>query len=190
MATLGPVSASSSDSVGFGLSWQSLASIQGANGSFAFIERNNVFKDTLISLRYAGTLIGDNKAQNLDIDPPDPAEYRSYGGSADGWGASLTRPIIVSETFGVLIEWTDQSEQEVTEGAFVGFDLSSLPSGVTVDGVLVEVLVGPNSDGDFYPGIDNVRITITYTPVASGSGMTIGNGSAFGGLIFGGRVIR
>lgn len=63
--------------------------------------------DNTISLTTDGTNpLGDNKANGTPwpISDTSPSTYTSYGGSADGWNASLTPSLVNSTSFGIYID--------------------------------------------------------------------------------------
>jgi hypothetical protein len=147
--------------------WQDANDAISENDSYAYIQRNNVFQDVEVLLVENGVQLGDNRASFQDIYPPDPPEYWSYGGASDTWNATLTDTIVNSASFGVAIRWMEIIDSDLTDAIFIYNFGFSVPSGATIDGVIIEARIGPNSGGDFYPGVDNVRATVYYTAASS-----------------------
>jgi hypothetical protein len=171
VASQGPNNGGSASSNPADLSWDAdPADAIGEDDTYAFIARNNVFRDTTVRLLYSGSPTGDNKAAASNIDPPDPALYRQYGGAADGWNASLTPAIVNHSTFGLLVQWTDNSDESLTDELLITNFGFTVPGTATINGVLAETRLGPNNVGDFYPGIDNVRMTVHYTEASGATG--------------------
>jgi hypothetical protein len=181
MAVIGPISTTSATNIvdndfdGI-IDWVDLVEMQGQDDVFAYIASNSTFKDSFISLYYLGSAIGDNKATNseINVDPfpaTYPPTYWSYDGNSAYWGVTLTPTILNHASFGVAFDWTRIFDDLVADRILLSGFSPSVPGDATDISLKAEFRIGPNNGGDLYPGIDNVRVAITYT---AGGGGTVG----------------
>jgi hypothetical protein len=128
-----------------------------------------------VRLVKGGVISGDNKATG-SITTSDA--YYSFGGAADKWGLSLTESDVEASNFGVVVSFngTGNSPNYTTnylEATNFGI---SVPSGATIDGVIVEVeakfvTVG----GQLYKAyVDHIQMKVYYTEAAAGLSKTGG----------------
>lgn len=98
----------------FGFSIPTNATIDGVTGEIEKYGSQTVFfipiryiRDNTISLTTDGTNpTGDNKANTTSWPTTDtnPSTYTLYGGTTDGWNASLTPALVNSNNFGVYVD--------------------------------------------------------------------------------------
>jgi len=113
-----------------------------------------------------GSLGSENKAINGEWGLE---SYISYGGASDVWGESWTAEDINDADFGVVLSVTDFYSNFVThylKATNFGF---SIPTGVTINGILVEIEKEAQyyGMGDACASVDHIRITVYYTGGAS-----------------------
>jgi hypothetical protein len=127
-----------------------------------------------VRLVKGGVISGDNKATG-SITTSDA--YYSFGGAADKWGLTLTESDVEASTFGVVVSFngTGNSSNYTTnylEATNFGI---SVPSGATIDGVIVEVEAKFVNVGEGYSAhVDHIQMKVYYTEAAAGLSKTGG----------------
>ncbi|HEY9584279.1 MAG TPA: Ig-like domain-containing protein [Candidatus Paceibacterota bacterium] len=90
----------------FGFTASDIPSGSTINGVTVEVEWNTdaSFADTTVQLTTDGTTgVGNNNGLSTT---QTIKAFRTYGGAADGWGASLTQANVISSNFGVLLKYT------------------------------------------------------------------------------------
>lgn len=176
MAVVGPNNAGFVGADGLGVwSFTDLNECLGdSDDAYAYYGQNVQLEDVLVQLYDSGLgLLGNDQSRNEAIAPPIPAEWRTWGGPADTWGATLTPEIVNASTFGLAFKWgtgpSDFFDDWSDEIRVIQFGLA-VPTGATIDGIEVDFRIGPNSFGDEFPGVDAIRMTAYYTPAPAAGG--------------------
>jgi len=90
--------------------------------------------------------------------------YYSYGGSADLWGETWANTDINDIDFGVVLSIRKSEEPDIyshyLKATNFGF---SIPSGATINGILVEIERFHANDPQGLSQVDHIRITVYYT---------------------------
>lgn len=107
-----------------------------------------------------GTFGTTNKASATQWTTTDT--YISYGSSSDLWGEIWSSADINDIDFGVVLSASDgAATTHYLKATNFGF---SIPTGATINGILVEVERSWNDiGGNFTAYVDHIRITVTYT---------------------------
>jgi hypothetical protein len=121
--------------------------------------------DTSVRLLVGGVVVGDNKAQGVDLGTGGPGIVTTYGGSTDLWGQTITSGEVNSSDFGVVFSCTGSTVSQYLELSSFGF---SIPEGANIDGVKFISTTETNSTNVFMLGATvNVYYTVTTPPVVS-----------------------
>lgn len=167
MASEGPRSfdGAAGGSIGDGfLGWTNPLNVSASDNSYATVNPFSVpleFDIRISKNAPAGTIAGDNKSTGAGF--PGTDAYTSYGGASDLWGQTWSVDDINASTFGPLFRITgDFSTSRYLYTANYGF---SIPSGATIDGILLEVEKGITGTT---ARVDHIRITVYYTEGGGG----------------------
>lgn len=122
------------------------------------------FTDTVVSLIKGGTVSGSNLSTGAAI--PTTQSTRTFGGSSNLWGLTLTPADVNSSTFGVAYVSTTNTPviSNYLQATNFGF---AIPSTATINGITVTMVYG--YDGTRRNNVDSFTITVTYTPAVSNS---------------------
>lgn len=157
--------------LGGSYAWTNVNNVKADDAAYASRAYTNTPYITSVQLVSSGSVIGTATY-------PSPSLYSSLrvmsaGGSSDIWGATLTPAVVNSSTFGADVICRIANSPlyantiRVTDFGF------SVPSGATIDGVLMEIegyYASSRVGGTVY--LDFVRITVYYTE-GGGGGISI-----------------
>jgi hypothetical protein len=127
-----------------------------------------------VRLVKGGVISGDNKATG-SITTSDA--YYSFGGAADLWGLTLTESDIEASGFGVVVSFNGTGNiNNYTTNYLKATNFGiSIPSGATIDGVIVEVEAKYGSVGVYINAyVDHIQMKVYYTEAAAGLSKTGG----------------
>jgi len=170
MASQGPLycgTATDDSSVGT-VSWSSPSNIV-SHGAFDFSYANvEGGKYGVCKIVKGGSLVGTDKSTGAYFENYGTSPYgissptHTFGSSSDLWGTTWSYSDINDSGFGFAfnaIEWDGSPTTHYLKGTNYGF---SIPSGSTIDGIVVETRCG--GSGDTYQSACNyIRITVYYT---------------------------
>lgn len=123
----------------------------------------------VLNLVKSGSVVGTKQGTNVNLNQSDT--YRTYGSSNSLWGTTLTASDVNSSTFGFAFSacgskgYMDGAECSYTlKATNFGF---SIPTGATINGVVVEVeqKADTTSNGNGY--VDHIRMTVYYSALSS-----------------------
>ena len=149
-------------------SWSNVNNVKVEDGVFSTASPTNIFQvynqsiTEFISLlkTTTSTVFGSGS-----LTMPTSSSYIVFGSSTDLWGTTWTPADINNSNFGFSIEvGTDYKLTDDLQGTNFGF---SIPAGATINGILVESKGYQVISTASTAYIDNVRITVYYTPLGS-----------------------
>jgi hypothetical protein len=126
-------------------------------------------KDYAVKIVKADGTIGSTNKADTGTNWPSSDTYKSYGASNDLWGESWTPADINDADFGAVLSVTYVSlhQSYYLKATNFGF---SIPSGSTINGILVEIERKSYDDGEggYAAYVDHIRITVYYTEGGDG----------------------
>lgn len=163
MASSGPLSAGAgANNADAGDSnWSNPGNIVSSNNSRATASTAGSDSWHTIQMIKGGTRSGSNLSSGAAL--PGADAYVTFGTSTQLWGLSWTDSDINASNFGVAIRCNIGSgfTTQYLHATNFGF---AIPSGATIDGIVVEVEARTSGA----PEVDHVRITVYYTPGGGG----------------------
>lgn len=155
-----PGTAISDDSVGT-IAWISPSNAKVGDGDCAIAVFGSMGMAHLETLKLVvdNSVSGDNKAEGEALYEGD----YDYGGSTDTWSLSLSASDINGENFGVVVQGDEEAigygSSEYLSATNFGF---SIPSGATINGVVVRLTAGELSSIENI-WIDHIQVRVYYT---------------------------
>ena len=135
--------------------------------------------DNEIKIVKNGSIGSENKSLGEGWGGYPPSSYSSYGANNDLWGETWTAEDINNANFGIVlsIKWNPTISHYLKATNF-GF---SIPSGATIDGIVVEIERSTDwAGGNYFLGyVDHIRITVYYTEAATGTNCQVNIGDAW-----------
>lgn len=142
------------------VSWVNPDNAKVSDGVYATVNLSGIdpAQDNSIKIVKGGTIQGTDQSTGAFY--TGISTYKSFGSSSNLWGLSWTSADINDSTFGVVISAKDSGTSHYLKATNFGF---SIPTGATINGILVEVQRLYSGGSGQVANIDHIRITVYYT---------------------------
>jgi hypothetical protein len=191
MASQGPLypgTAADNASVGT-TAWTNVNNIK-VSGDFAYATSGNKNNENSVKIIKGGTITGTDQSTGAALpdygSSPSSMSVLTYGTSSYLWGTTWSYSDINNSGFGFAFSskyYTGSPVSHYLTATNFGF---SIPSGATINGIVVEIRTGQSSDV-YQNYVDYVRITVHYTEgssavVKTSNGLALASVKTFNGL--------
>ena len=145
--------------------WTSTGNVATEDGTLSQTGKTSgsSFKELACKLIKSGLTAGTNQAGTSAL--PTSFTYLNYGGASSLWGTTLSDSNVNASGFGVAVAFVSAGGSGTAYLTATNFGFA-IPSGATIDGVLVSVKC--RTTGGNRPNVDHIRITVYYTEASSG----------------------
>lgn len=164
------------------VAWTNPDNAKVSDGVYAVFQTavNSPYEKYAQIVKSNGAIGSQNKSSNVVLGT-DIVTYKPFGSSSDLWGETWSVSDINSSNFGFVYGVSNgvtTPYSHYLKATNFGF---SIPTGSTINGIIVEMQLRRYYGGGSYAYVDHIRITVDYTPpvfIAETSGSVIFSGKS------------